>query len=205
LLNLNQVELCVKPKDPFDDWVRVLCLLGYRTVGVELPTKEASEFAKSAKGRLVTFIRSRTGFEPGPMSVVKCAFYGEPSTRGAPPFILRVDLQRVDEGLSSYVGRHGHKLGGLEVSLRQLRRLCEKDPLTTLIEVGRLQKVALAKGLPLLLASDAVDPSEVASALTKSSFLRIVTGRVEPYHRLAYRRFSERLSGAISFTGMTSP
>lgn len=188
MLDLNSVELCIRPSKPFGGWVEVLKLFGYSVVGLDLKEDEALGFQAEAGYDLKCFLRSPGARLP---SVDSCAL-AEASKRRRPPSLLVVGLADSVDGIDSFLSAHPNRIEALELSIGEVRTAYEGDPRRAFEWTSSLSRAAGARGIPILAASYARVPEGLVTPLTKKAFAAML----KTNHRalgIRQRKFLKRL------------
>jgi hypothetical protein len=188
MLDLNSVELCIRPSKPFGDWVKALKLCGYSVVGLDLGEEAALEFQAEAGYDIKCFLRTPGSRLP---SVDSCA-QTETAKRRKPPSLLVVGLNDSIDGIDSYLGAHPNRVEALELSIGEVRAAYEGDPRRVFEWTSSLSRAAGARGIPILGSSSALVPEGLVTPLTKKAFAAML----KTSHRsvgIRERKFLRRL------------
>ncbi len=188
MLDLNSVELCIRPSKPFGDWVKALKLFGYSVVGLDLKEDEALGFQVESGYDLKCFLRTPGGRLP---SVDSCHL-AEASKRRKPPSLLVVGLADGVDGIDAFLGAHPNRVEALELSIGEVRVAYEEDPRRAFEWTSSLSRAAGARGIPILGSSSALLPGGLVTPLTKKAFAAML----KTNHRsvgIRERKFLKRL------------
>ncbi|MGA1974337.1 MAG: hypothetical protein ABSG92_01755 [Conexivisphaerales archaeon] len=196
MLDLNCVELCIKPSKPYGEWVKALKLMGYAAVGLDLAEAEASEFQAEAGHEILCFLRTASGASDGGLPWVDSCPMAEASKRRKPPSLLALGIaDRIDD-LEAFLAARPNRVEALELNMGEVRASYEKDARGTFEWTSRLARAAGARRMPILLSSHASTPEGLVTPLSKKAFaVTVKTGGRSGGAR--ERRFLKRLEQTV--------
>ena len=194
---MTLVELRIKPSKPYGDWIAMLKLMGYRSVGLDIPAQDALEFQKEAGTELLCFLLTTGGTAGEELPFLDSCPLGEANRRRKPPAILSVSVSDRVEDVDVFLGAHPNRVEALELNINGVRLGYERDPRGTFEWTARLARTASVKKVPILASSCALTPGELLTPLAKEALARMTkTGQGSVGIRR--RRFMKRLEQAVT-------
>ena len=188
MLDLESVELCIRPSKPFGDWTKALKLFGYYVVGLDLSEDEALEFQVEVGHEFKCFLRSPGVRLP---SVDACAL-ADAAKRRRPPSVLVIGMADSVDAVDSFLAAHPNRVEALEMSISGVREEYVRDPRRAFEWTSGLARATGARGIPIVGSSSASTPGGLITPLTKKAF----ADTLRTNHRsvgIRERRFLRRL------------